>query len=129
LFYTVVNYNEISKWNMSDIIPGCRELKNFNILFFVLRVYDIASGKQLRSFKGTMGDDGIILRVTNYNHYKPLCLLQNLISYVSSTSWCTNRVPYWNTVYLGEVFDEIYRMLKLGVAGQIRILCGNQLFW
>ena len=75
---------------MSDIIPGCHELKNFNILFFVLRVYDIGSGKQLRSFKGAMGDDGIILKVTNYNPYNPLSLLHNLVSCVSSTSWCTN---------------------------------------
>ena len=35
---------------------------------FVYRVYDIASGKQLRSFKGAMGDDGIILKVKTFGH-------------------------------------------------------------
>ena len=41
-------------------------LNNLNsFCFCLLRVYDIASGKQLRSFKAAMGDDGVIFKVNN----------------------------------------------------------------
>ena len=46
-----------------------RNVQKSDCFICTCRVYDIASGKQLRSFKGAMGDDGIILKVKAFITY------------------------------------------------------------
>lgn len=50
----------------------------------MFRVYDIAGGKQMRSFKGAMGDDGIILKVTHCNHVLLMTPIANVVAAKSS---------------------------------------------
>lgn len=49
-------------WEIVCIFFGITFVVNLNFVLF-FRVYDVNSGKQTRTFKGTPGDDGTLVRV------------------------------------------------------------------